>query len=62
MLGQQIAAVLNQIAHQCAWQAQTTQQNRYGGFGSQAVYGQPFGYGPADGTPFAQAGGNRLLW
>jgi hypothetical protein len=63
MLGQQIAAVLNQLAHQCAWQAQTAAQNRYGGFGSQAVYGQPFGYGPANGTPFTQAGGfNRLLW
>ena len=63
MLGQQIATVLNQLAHQCAWQAQTTAQQRYGGFGSQAVYGQPFGYGPASATPFTQAGGfNRLLW
>jgi hypothetical protein len=63
VLGQQIAAVLNQLAHQCAWQAQTTPQNRYGGLGPQAVYGQPFGYGQANGTPFGQAGGfNRLLW
>jgi hypothetical protein len=62
-LGQQIAAVLSQLAHHCAWQAQVTWQNRYGGFGSQAVYGQPFGYGPANGTPFGHAGGfNRPLW
>jgi hypothetical protein len=63
MLGQQIAAVLNQLAHQCAWQAQMTAQNRYGGLGSQPVYGQPFGYGQANGMPFGQAGGfNRPLW
>jgi len=46
MLGQQIAAVLGQLAHQCAWQAQTTLQNRHGGLGTQAIgglYGQPFG-------------------
>jgi len=65
--GQQIAALLNQLAQQCAWQAQTAAQNRYGGwgpqFGSQAIYGQPFGYGQANGSPFAQVGGfNRLLW
>jgi hypothetical protein len=63
MLGQQIAAVLNQLAHQCAWQAQMTSQNRYGGLGSQPVYGQPFGYGQGNGMPFGQAGGfNRPLW
>ena len=63
MLGQQIAAVLSQLAHQCAWQAQMAAQNRHGGVGSQPVYGQPYGYGQADGTPFGQAGGfNRLLW
>jgi hypothetical protein len=63
MLGQQIAAVLNQLAHHCAWQAQTASQNRYGGLGSQAAYGQPFGYGQADGMSFGQAGGfNRPLW
>jgi hypothetical protein len=65
--GQQIATLLNQLAQQCAWQAQTAAQNRYGGwgpqFGSQAIYGQPFGYGQANGSPFAQVGGfNRLLW
>ena len=63
MLSQQTAAVLNQLAHQCAWQAQAASQHRHGGFGPQAVYGQPFGYGQGDGTPFGQAGGfNRLLW
>ena len=63
MLGQQIAAVLSQLAHQCAWQAQMAAQNRHGGVGSQPVYGQPYGYGQADGTPFGQAGGfNRHLW
>src|SRR6266851_460505 len=48
MLSQQTAAVLNQLAHQCAWQAQAASQHRHGGFGPQAVYGQPFGYGQGD--------------
>jgi hypothetical protein len=61
--GQQIAAVLGQLAHQCAWQAQATWQNRHAGFGSQAVYGQPFGYGQGNVMPFGHAGGvNRPLW
>ena len=59
---QQIAAVLSQLAHQCAWQAQMAAQNRHGGVGSQPVYGQPYGYGQADGTPFGQAGGFNRLW
>jgi hypothetical protein len=67
VLGQQIAAVLNQLAHQCAWQAQTNWQNRSVGFGPQAVYGQPFGYGQANAMPlgqtFGQAWGfNRPVW
>jgi hypothetical protein len=57
--GQQISAVLNQLAQQCAWQAQAAaSQHRFGGFGSQAVYGQPFGYGQANGV----GGFNRPLW
>jgi hypothetical protein len=66
MLGQQIAAVLNQLAHQCAGQVQTALQNRYGGLGPQGgggLYGQPFGYGLGNTVPLAQAwGSNRPSW
>jgi hypothetical protein len=63
MVGQQFAQLLNQLAHQYAWQAQAA---RIGGMGTQAIQGQPFGYGlnPAlYGQPGAQAWGfNRPVW
>ena len=64
MAGQQFAQLLSQLAHQCAWQAHAA---RIGGIGTQAIQGQPFGYGLANpalyGQPGAQAWGfNRPVW
>ena len=60
--GQQFAQVLNQLAHQCAWAAQAA---RADGFGTQAVYGLPFGSGQPYGqmASFNHVGGfNRPVW
>jgi prolipoprotein diacylglyceryltransferase len=56
MAGHQFAQVLNQLAHQCASAAQA---GRIGGFGTQAIYGQPFGSGQAYGQAW---GVNRPQW
>ena len=59
--GQQFAQLLNQLAHQCAWQAQAART----GIGIAPVHGQPFGHGGTNVTPFGQPnvwGLNRPFW